>query len=48
VVLKLLAVPLYLACGRNTSAQTVQALAQALKGATQDGTVKRIAQRYAF
>lgn len=48
VVLNLLAVPLYLACGRNTSAQTVQALAQALKGATQDGTIKRIAQQYAF
>ncbi|HZF18866.1 MAG TPA: transporter substrate-binding domain-containing protein [Burkholderiales bacterium] len=48
LILNLDRVPLFLACGRNTSAQTVQALAQALERATKDGTVKRIAQQYAF
>jgi len=48
VVLPLHAVPLYLACGRNTSPQTVKALGQALESATKDGTLKRITERYAF
>jgi polar amino acid transport system substrate-binding protein len=48
IVLGLRDVPLYLACGRNTSAQTVQALRRAFEGARKDGTLKRITDRYAF
>jgi polar amino acid transport system substrate-binding protein len=48
VVLRLQAVPLYLACGRNTSPQTVKALSQALERATKDGTLKRITGQYDF
>ena len=48
LVLNLHRVPLFLACGRNTPAETVQALAQALARAEKDGTIKRIAQQYAF
>jgi len=48
VVLNLHRVPLYLACGRNTSAEAVRALNQAFEQATKDGSLKRIADRYAF
>lgn len=48
VIMTLHQVPLYLACGRNTSPQTVQALTRALEQATKDGTLKRITGRYAF
>jgi len=48
LVLTLHEVPLYIACGRNTSPQTVQALNQALQRATEDGTLKRITEQYAF
>jgi polar amino acid transport system substrate-binding protein len=48
LVLNLGKIPLYLACGRNTSPQTVQALRQAFERADKDGTLKRIAERYAF
>jgi len=48
LVLTLHAVPLYLACGRNASSQTVQALGQAFERATKDGTLKRITDQYAF
>ena len=48
LVLNLRAVPLYLACGRNASPQTVQALSRAFELATKDGTLKRITDRYAF
>src|SRR5262252_2094210 len=48
IVLNLQRVPLYLACGRNTSAETVRALNQAFQQATKDGSLKRIADRYAF
>jgi len=48
VVLRLHDVPLYLACGRNTSPQTVQALRAAFERAGKDGTLKRITDRYAF
>jgi len=48
LVLPLHVVPLYLACGRNTSPKTVQALTQALERATKDGTLKRIADQYDF
>ena len=48
LVLNLHNVPLYLACGRNTSAETVRALSQAFERATKDGTLKRIAEQYAF
>ena len=49
VILNLHRVPLFIACGRNTtSAQTAQALTQALEAATKDGTIKRITQQYDF
>jgi polar amino acid transport system substrate-binding protein len=48
LVLNLSKIPLYLACGRNTSLQTVQALQQAFERADKDGALKRIADRYAF
>jgi polar amino acid transport system substrate-binding protein len=48
LVLNLSKMPLYLACGRNTSPQTVQALSRAFERARKDGTLKRIAERYAF
>jgi len=48
LVLNLSKVPLYLACGRNTSPQTVQALQQAFERADKDGTLKRISGRYDF
>jgi polar amino acid transport system substrate-binding protein len=48
LVLFLQDVPLYLACGRNTSPQTVQALSQAFERARKDGTLKRITEQYAF
>jgi polar amino acid transport system substrate-binding protein len=48
LVLNLTKTPLYLACGRNASPQTVQALRQAFEKADKDGTLKRIAERYAF
>jgi len=48
LVLTLHAVPLYLACGRNASPQTVQALSQAFERAVKDGTLKRITDQYAF
>jgi len=48
VVLNLNKVPLFLACGRNTSPDTVRALNQAFEEATKDGALGRIAERYAF
>jgi polar amino acid transport system substrate-binding protein len=48
LVLNLTKIPLFLACGRNTSPKTVQALDQAFQRATKDGTLKRITERYAF
>ncbi|HKW38945.1 MAG TPA: transporter substrate-binding domain-containing protein [Burkholderiales bacterium] len=48
LVLNLRRVPLYLACGRNTSPQTVRALSQAFERATKDGSLRRIAGQYAF
>ena len=48
LVLPLTQIPLYLACGRNTSPQTVQALTQAFQRATKDGTLKRITGQYDF
>src|SRR5215470_8664138 len=48
VILNLSRVPLYLACGRNTSPETLQALRKAFDGVKKDGTLERIAKRYAF
>jgi len=48
LVLNLSKQALYLACGRNTSPETVKALGQAFERATKDGTLKRISDRYAF
>ena len=48
LILNLRRVPLYLACGRNTAPETVKALNQAFDKATKDGTLKRIAEQYAF
>jgi polar amino acid transport system substrate-binding protein len=48
VILPLRAVPLYLACGRNTSKETVQALTRAFERVRKDGTLKRITDRHAF
>lgn len=48
LVLGLREFPLYLACSRNTSAQTVQALRAAFERAGKDGTLKRITDRHAF
>jgi polar amino acid transport system substrate-binding protein len=48
LVINLTRIPLYLACGRNTSPQTVQALGRAFQEARKDGTLKRITQQYAF
>ena len=48
LVLNLTKTPLYLACGRNTSPETVKALGQAFARATKEGTLKRISDRYAF
>ena len=48
VILPLHAVPLYLACGRNTSKETVQALTRAFERVRKDGTLKRITDRHAF
>ena len=48
LILNLHRVPLYLACGRNTSSETVRALNRALEGATKDGALRKIARQYAF
>jgi len=48
LVLPLDQVPLYLACGRNTPVQSVEALGKALENAKNDGTLKRITEQYAF
>ena len=48
LILGLREFPLYLACSRNTSAQTVQALRAAFDQAGKDGTLKRITDRHAF
>ena len=48
LVLGLHEVPLYLACGRNTSAQAVEALRRAFEQSRKDGTLKRITDRHAF
>jgi polar amino acid transport system substrate-binding protein len=48
MVLNLTKIPLYLACGRNTSPETVRALGQAFDRASKDGTLKRITGRYDF
>ena len=48
VILNLHRVPLYLACGRNTSSETVRALNRAFEGATKDGALRKISERYAF
>lgn len=48
VILPLRAVPLYLACGRSTSKETVQALTRAFERVRKDGTLKRITDRHAF
>ena len=48
VILPLRAVPLYLACGRSTSKETVQALTRAFEQVRKDGTLKRITDRHAF
>jgi polar amino acid transport system substrate-binding protein len=48
VVLNLDRVPLFLACGRNTSSQAVKALSEAFEQARKDGTLKKITERYAF
>lgn len=48
VVMNLHRVPLFLACGRNTSPETVRALNQAFQKATKDGALRRIADQYAF
>ena len=48
VILTLRDVPLYLACGRNTSPQTVQTLIRAFEQVNEDGTLKRIMERHAF
>ena len=48
LVLNLTKIPLYLACGRNTSPETLRALGQAFDLASKDGTLKRIAGRYDF
>lgn len=48
VILPLISVPLYLACGRNTSKETVRALTRAFEQVRKDGTLKRIADRHAF
>ncbi|HET7766154.1 MAG TPA: transporter substrate-binding domain-containing protein [Burkholderiales bacterium] len=48
LILNLRRVQLYLACGRNTAPETVKALNQAFDRATKDGTLKRIAEQYAF
>ena len=48
LVLPLRDVSLYLACGRNTSTQSVQALRRAFEQVNKDGTLKRITERHAF
>lgn len=48
LVLRLREFPLYLACGRNTSKETVQGLTRAFEQARKDGTLKRITDRHAF
>jgi len=48
VVINLRRIPLYLACGRNASAETVRALNQAFERASKDGTLRKIAKQYAF
>jgi polar amino acid transport system substrate-binding protein len=48
VILNINRVPLFLACGRNTSPQTVKALSSAFAKGSKDGTLKRIAEKYAF
>ena len=48
VILNINKVPLFLACGRNTTPETVRALNQALEKATKDGAIRRIADQYAF
>ncbi|HUL91938.1 MAG TPA: transporter substrate-binding domain-containing protein [Burkholderiales bacterium] len=48
MVLNLTKIPLYLACGRNTSPETVRALGQAFDRASKDGTLKRITGKYDF
>lgn len=46
MVLTLHEVPLYLACGRNTSPESVQALTRAFEQMQKEGSLKRIARRY--
>ena len=48
LVLNLSKIPLYLACGRNTSPETVRALGLAFDRASKDGTLKRITGKYDF
>ena len=48
VLLNINRVPLFLACGRNTTPETVRALNQAFEKAAKDGTIKRISDQYAF
>jgi polar amino acid transport system substrate-binding protein len=48
LVIKLARIPLYVACGVNTSPRTVRALRQAFEQIRKDGTLKRITARYAF
>lgn len=48
VLININRVPLYLACGRNTTPETVRALNQAFEKATKDGAIKRITDQYAF
>jgi polar amino acid transport system substrate-binding protein len=48
LVLNLSKIPLYLACGRNTSPETVRALGRAFDRASKDGTLKRITGMYDF
>ena len=48
LVLSLRRVPLYLACGRNTSTEAVRALNRAFEGARKDGALRKISERYAF
>jgi len=47
-VINLTRIPLYLACGVNTSPQTVRALRRAFEQIAKDGTLRKITARYAF
>ena len=48
LILTLRDVPLYLACGRHTSPETVRALTRALEQSNKDGSLKRIIKRHAL